>query len=278
MLESLLQGANAGLHVISLILVLFAALYAVYALFGRPHDALAPLLEGVPIAALIGVFTYAFDVNQHGVYSRTLAGITGQPATSYTLLLVGAAMGLAQPFLYERAYSRMQGRGRLKSSDRLSDAGEAVRMLVRVVVGAFWITLGLLVALDKVDLLHGTHISLAQSILAGAAVSFLSRLSQIARIARQRSGARPGAGTRTLTGLLSVLAGLVAFVAGLALFIYVASHVGWSVVIYLLLFGLITSAYAGVQFGITRLPRGALGGLAALLLVMAGVLQLLARG
>jgi len=277
MLESLLQGTNAGLHVASLILVLFAALYAVSAVFGRPHDAMAPLLEGVPIAALIGVFTYAFDLNQHGVYSRTLAGITGQPATAYTLLLMGAAMGLAQPFLYERVYTRIRERRQGKSSDQLSDAGEALRMLARIVVGAFWITLGLLVALDKFDLLRGTHISLAQSIFAGAAISFLSRLSQIARIARQRSGARPSAGT-PLSGLLSVLAGLVAFAAGLSLFIYVASHVGWSVLFYLILTGLIVSAYAGMQLGITRLPRAALGGLAAFLLVVAGVLQVLARG
>jgi hypothetical protein len=283
MLESMVQGPHAGQQLASLILVLFAAVYVVYAMFGRPHDALRPILDGIPIGALLGVYTYAFDLNQRGAYSRLLTTIVGTSVTSYTLLLLAAAMGFAQPFLSDYARARVARRRRFERFERDENAKEsgvavALSILIRMAVAAFWITLGLLVALDRYDWLRGQRISLSAAILVAAAIAFLMHLPQVVRAAQERSGESHGFAGPALVGIIAGVAGVLAFAAALALFVFAASHLGWSVLVYLLLFGLITAAYSLAQRIVTHLPRPALGGLAVLLLLIAGGFALAARG
>lgn len=282
MLESVLQGPHAGQQAASLVLVLFAAVYAVYALFGRPHEALRPVLDGIPLAALIGVYTYAFDLNQHGGYSRLLSVIVGQPAGAYTLMLLGAAMGFVQPFLADYARVRATRRWRFEHFESDENAKESaaavvVSTLIRMAGAVVVVALGLLVALDHDDLLRGRHVSLSTAILAGAVIAFLQHLPQLARTARTGSGKPIGFLSGALIMVVAALAGILTFAVALALFIFAASHLGWSVVVYLLLFGVITGVYTLVQRGVTHLPRPALVALVVVLLLVAGGLQLAAR-
>lgn len=281
MLDAILQGPHAGQHIASVILVLFAAVYAIYALFGPPRVIVRQVLDGIPLAALIGVYAYAFDLNQHGAYSHLLGVIAGVPANVSTLLLLGAATGFSQPFLSD--YSRWKALARRRferfesdADDKDSEIAVGLSILVRIGVAALWVTLGLLVVLDRYDWLHGLQVSLGTAALAGAAIAFLQHLPQLAEAARRRSGEQTGAGGRAGLAVLATVAGIVTFVVVLALFIFAASHLGWSVLVYLLLFGLITALYKGVQRIVTPLPRPALTVIVVILLLIAGGLWLAA--
>jgi hypothetical protein len=144
-------------------------------------------------------------------------------------------------------------------------------------VAAFWITLGLLVALDRYDWLRGQRVSLSMAILVAAAIAFLMHLPQVVKAAQERSGESHGFAGPALISTIGGVAGLAAFAVGLALFVFAASHLGWSVLVYLLLFGVLTAAYSLGQRIVTHLPRPALGGLAVLLLLVAGGFALAAR-